>query len=72
MISIDKAVDRTVNSLLSLVIPVYQEGNHIKSSIGIIENVLIENNIVYEFIGDDGSLDNGVSLEVLQMVMIES
>ncbi|MDI9510258.1 MAG: glycosyltransferase family 2 protein [Clostridiales bacterium] len=59
MISIDKAVDRTVNSLLSLVIPVYQEGNHIKSSIGIIENVLIENNIVYEFIiVDDGSLDN--------------
>jgi dolichol-phosphate mannosyltransferase len=61
MITVDKPIDqaRTSNSLLSIVIPVYQEGSHIKSSIEVIENVLIENNIVYEFIlVDDGSMDN--------------
>lgn len=51
--------NRTVQSRLSVVIPIYQEGSHIKNSIGIIEEVLIANNIPYEFIlVDDGSKDN--------------
>ncbi|TAH75137.1 MAG: glycosyltransferase [Anaerolineaceae bacterium] len=59
MITVDKPTDRTENSLLSLVIPVYQEGSHIKSTIKVIEGVLLENNIIYEFIlVDDGSTDN--------------
>lgn len=50
---------RTEQAKLSLVIPVYQEGDHIRSSIGVIENVLISNRINYEFIlVDDGSKDN--------------
>ncbi len=50
---------RTKESKLSLVIPVYQEGSHIRNSIGVIENVLKENNISHEFIlVDDGSKDN--------------
>lgn len=50
---------RTQNSKLSLVIPVYQEGSHIRSSIGVIEKVLVNHNIKYEFIlVDDGSKDN--------------
>lgn len=50
---------RTQDSKLSLVIPVYQEGSHIKSSIAVIENVLISNNIRYGFVlVDDGSGDN--------------
>ena len=61
MITVDKPTDqiRTSDSLLSVVIPLYQEGSHIKSSIKEIENVLIENDITYEFIlVDDGSMDN--------------
>lgn len=61
MISVDKAMEqvRGSDSLLSVVIPVYQEGGHIKDSIKVIEKVLIDNNILYEFIlVDDGSLDN--------------
>lgn len=61
MITVDKLTNnaRTLDSLLSVVIPIYQEGNHIKSSIKVIENVLIENKVVYEFIlVDDGSKDN--------------
>lgn len=51
--------NRSKNSKLSLVIPVYQEGSHIKSTIAKIENVLISNNIRYGFIlVDDGSRDN--------------
>lgn len=51
--------NRTKDSKLSLVIPVYQEGSHIRNSIGVIENVLKENHINYEFIlVDDGSRDN--------------
>ncbi len=51
--------DRTKQSKLSLVIPVYQEGSHIRSSIKVIEQVLQENQIVYEFVlVDDGSGDN--------------
>lgn len=61
MIRVDKSSKniRTSDSLLSVVIPIYQEESHIKSSIKVIEKVLIENNIVYEFIlVDDGSKDN--------------
>lgn len=59
MITVDKPTDRTENSLLSLVIPIYQEASHIKSTIKVIEKVLIENNIIYEFVLiDDGSTDN--------------
>ncbi len=64
MISVDKSTEhiRRSDSLLSVVIPIYQEGSHIKSSIKVIENVLIENNFVYEFIlVDDGSKDNSWS-----------
>ncbi|MBH1939702.1 glycosyltransferase family 2 protein [Mobilitalea sibirica] len=51
--------DRTATSKLSVVIPVYQEGSHIRSSIGVIEAVLTDNKILYEFIlVDDGSRDN--------------
>lgn len=51
--------NRSAASKLSLVIPVYNEGSHIKNTIGIIENTLINNNIRYEFILiDDGSRDN--------------
>ena len=50
---------RTTESKLSVVIPVYQEGSHIKNSIGVIEKVLIDHNIPYEFVlVDDGSRDN--------------
>jgi dolichol-phosphate mannosyltransferase len=51
--------NRTQESKLSVVIPVYQEGNHIRSSVGVIEKVLISNHINYEIIlVDDGSKDN--------------
>lgn len=61
MITVDKPTNqaRTSDSLLSVVIPIYQEGSHIKSSIKVIENILIENQLVYEFVlVDDGSMDN--------------
>ena len=62
MITVEKPVDRTKYSLLSVVIPVYQEGSHIKNTVKIIEDVLISNNITYEFIFvDDGSTDNTFS-----------
>ncbi len=51
--------NRAEDAKLSIVIPVYQEGSHIKSSIGVIEQVLISNRFSYEFIlVDDGSRDN--------------
>ena len=51
--------NRTKEAKLSLVIPVYQEGSHIKNSIGVIEKILIDHRIPYEFIlVDDGSRDN--------------
>lgn len=51
--------ERTAASLLSVVIPVYQEGSHIRGSIRVIEDVLVANGINYEFILiDDGSRDN--------------
>lgn len=61
MIKVNKSRDnnRGLDSLLSVVIPIYQEGSHIKSSVKVIENVLIEHKIIYEFIlVDDGSRDN--------------
>lgn len=54
-----KQENRTKEAMLSVVIPIYQEGSHIKSSIGVIEKVLLLNHIRYEFIlVDDGSKDN--------------
>jgi len=51
--------NRNKDSKLSLVIPVYQEGSHIRSTIAKIENILVSNNIRYGFIlVDDGSRDN--------------
>ncbi len=50
---------RTKDSKLSLVIPVYQEGSHIRSSIKVITNILNDNSIKHEFVLiDDGSRDN--------------
>ena len=47
-----------VGPKLSVVIPVYQEESHIRSSVAVIEAVLIENKISYEFVLiDDGSKD---------------
>lgn len=49
---------RSDQSRLTVVIPVYQEESHIKSSIGVIESVLINKNIPYDFVlVDDGSKD---------------
>jgi dolichol-phosphate mannosyltransferase len=51
--------NRTESSKLSVVIPVYNEGIHIRNSIGVIENILISNKINYGFVlVDDGSKDN--------------
>ena len=51
-------LNRSAEAKLSVVIPVYQEGNHIRTSIGVIEEVLITNHIAYEFVlVDDGSKD---------------
>jgi polyisoprenyl-phosphate glycosyltransferase len=51
--------NRSEESLLSLVIPVYQEGSHIKSSIDVIEKVLKDHHIKHQFVLiDDGSKDN--------------
>ncbi|CRZ33762.1 glycosyltransferase involved in cell wall biosynthesis [Herbinix hemicellulosilytica] len=61
MVTVDKpaVLTRSKKALLSVVIPVYQEGNHIKSSVKVIEQVLLEHGIFYEFIlVDDGSKDN--------------
>jgi len=59
MMEHDMNHNRTEDSLLSVVIPVYQEGSHIRNSIGVIEKVLIDSRIRYEFVLiDDGSKDN--------------
>ena len=51
--------NRTNESKLSVVIPVYQEGSHIRGSIALIEKILLDNQISYEFVLiDDGSKDN--------------
>ncbi len=50
---------RTKEAKLSLIIPVYQEGTHIRSSISVIQSILYRNEIKHEFIlVDDGSGDN--------------
>lgn len=62
---------RSEASLLSLVIPVYQEGSHIRSSISVIEKVLTKHLIRHEFILiDDGSKDN--TWEEIKQLSIES
>ena len=54
-----KKENRTLDAKVSLIIPVYQEGHHIQTSVEKIERVLIENGLVYEFLlVDDGSKDN--------------
>ena len=59
--------NRSALSKLSVVIPVYQEGSHIRNSIGVIEKILVDNQIPYEFILiDDGSKDH-TWLELKQM-----
>ena len=51
--------NRTIHSKLSVVIPVYQEGSHIRGSIAVIEQILTDHQIPYEFVLiDDGSRDN--------------
>jgi dolichol-phosphate mannosyltransferase len=51
--------NRTAQSRLSVVIPVYQEESHIRGSIAVIEKVLLDNQIPYDFVlVDDGSKDN--------------
>lgn len=62
MIRVDKPNERTRDSIMSVVIPLYQEGSHINGTIKIIEKVLIDNQIKYEFVlVDDGSTDNTFS-----------
>lgn len=59
MITVDKPCERRRDSLLSIVIPVYQEGSHIQNTIRVIEKILMDNHINHEFIlVDDGSTDN--------------
>ena len=59
--------NRSALSKLSVVIPVYQEGSHIRNSIGVIEKIMVDNKIPYEFILiDDGSKDH-TWLELKQM-----
>jgi dolichol-phosphate mannosyltransferase len=61
MVTVDHMMnkERTAQSKLSLVIPVYQEGSHIRSSVAVIEEVLKKNRLVYELVlVDDGSKDN--------------
>ncbi|MBP1755929.1 MAG: hypothetical protein H6Q59_2327 [Firmicutes bacterium] len=59
--------NRTTESKLSVIIPVYQEGSHIRNSIGVIEQVLIDHQLPYEFVLiDDGSKDD-TWLELKQM-----
>jgi dolichol-phosphate mannosyltransferase len=51
--------NRTAQSRLSVVIPVYQEESHIRGSIAVIEKVLLDTQIPYDFVlVDDGSKDN--------------
>jgi dolichol-phosphate mannosyltransferase len=51
--------ERSVNSLASIVIPVFSEESHIVNSIHVIDNLLKANHIKHNFIiVDDGSRDN--------------
>ncbi len=50
---------RREDAVISIILPVYNEGAHIKSSVGLVENLLKEHRINYEFVlVDDGSKDN--------------
>ncbi len=52
-------MERSSDARLSVIIPVYQEGSHIRSSIGVIEQILAGHGINYDFVlVDDGSRDN--------------
>lgn len=47
------------NAVISVIMPVYNEGEHIVSSVGVVEAILQKNNIAYEFVlVDDGSRDD--------------
>lgn len=61
MITVDKPAGqfRDKSALLSVVIPIYQEGDHIKNTIKVIEKALTEHGLTYEFVlVDDGSKDD--------------
>ena len=50
---------RREDAVISIILPVYNEGTHIKSSVGLVEKLLKEHKIEYEFVlVDDGSKDN--------------
>lgn len=47
------------DAVISIIMPVYNEGKHIVSSVGTVENILKEQNLNYEFVlVDDGSKDD--------------
>ncbi len=47
------------NAVISIIMPVYNEGEHIVSSVGTVEKILKDNQINYEFVlVDDGSRDD--------------
>ena len=47
------------DAVISVIMPVYNEGEHIASSVGVVEGILQKHNIAYEFVlVDDGSKDN--------------
>ena len=50
---------RREDAVISIILPVYNEGAHIKNSVGLVEELLIKHQIKYEFVlVDDGSKDN--------------
>ncbi len=50
---------RNKDARISVIMPVYNEGEHIKTSVGIVEKILVSHQINYEFVLiDDGSKDN--------------
>jgi len=47
------------DAVISIIMPVYNEGEHIRNSVGMVEQLLKEHQIDYEFVlVDDGSKDN--------------
>lgn len=47
------------DAVISIIMPVYNEGEHIVSSVGVVEGILQKHNITYEFVlVDDGSRDD--------------
>lgn len=50
---------RNEEARISIIMPVYNEGEHIKTSVGVVEKILVSHRIKYEFVlVDDGSKDN--------------